>query len=262
MPESVKLYGEPMLKRILTFLACLLLPQSFMVPVLRLLGHRVARNSRIGFSAVFVKEIYLNEQVRVGNLNILVADKLILRERARIGSWNFIRGPLRVALGEAAEIGNRNVITRASRGVTVGPATLWLGPGAKITAAHKLDCTKSIKLGRHSTLAGCHSQVWTHGYINSDRDPGRYRIDGKVSIGNYVNVGSRAIILGGVEIAGNVIIGSGATVSNDINASGMYVSSPLTFLPFPSHPDNRAGLVKSHSKNLVEPVYRKLGKYH
>jgi hypothetical protein len=160
-------------------------------------------------------------------------------------------------LGERADLGNRNTLARAARGMTFGTARLWLGQGAKVTAGHALDCTRSIRIGAWSTLAGKGSQIWTHGYVHEAVPPKRYRVDGGVTIGSNVYIGSGVIITGGVSICDNATVGVGTSVTKHLREPGFYVSGPLRMLPLPPAPETRKDMVCIEDPGLVETVYRK-----
>jgi len=245
-------------RKLITATACLLLPGRILAYSLPLLGHAVSPQAKIGFSVLFSDKLVLGDNARVGHFNLIAVRRVVLQENARIGTLNVVRGPLSLWLQKDASIGNRNVVARARRGVTYGPAELRLGERTKITADHKIDCTASIRFGDFSILAGSGSQIWTHGYVHEETGPGRYRVDGPVNIGDNVYVGSRVNITGGVTIASGVIVGVGVTVARDLTEPGMYVAAPLRMLPKPKNPIHRDDMRKIKSSELVETVYRKI----
>lgn len=57
----------------------------------------------------------------------------------------------------------------------------------------------------------------------------KYRIE-KTVLGNNVFLGANAVILPGVKIVDNVIIGAGAVVTKDISESGVYAGNPARYL--------------------------------
>ncbi|MFG6519367.1 acyltransferase [Sulfitobacter sp. 1A13496] len=197
------------------------------------------------------------ENTRVGHFNLIQVKRLLLKSEARLGHMNFCRGPVSLRLGRGADLGNRNTVSRAPRGVTFGSAQLWLGQGAKITAGHTLDCTQSIQLGNYATLAGKNSQIWTHGYVHEDEAPKRYRVDGRVIIGNNVYLGSSVIVTGGVLICNGVSVGVGSCVTKHLTEPGFYVSGELRMLPKPVDPESRSDMERVTAPELIETVYRK-----
>jgi len=70
--------------------------------------------------------------------------------------------------------------------------------------------------------------------LDHPRDPeerSRYAMIGMpVNIGNNVWIGANAVILGGVTIADNIIIGAGSVVTSDLIEEGTYVGAPARFV--------------------------------
>ena len=244
-------------RKLATALICLIFPARISGYLLRPLGHRICPRAKIGFSLLFAENLSLDETSRVGHFNIVATRRLLLRQGAMIGNFNVLRGPVSVWLEAGSAIGHRNVVTRARRGVTYGPAMLRLGARTKITASHKIDCAASIRFGSYSILAGAASQLWTHGYVHDQAGPGRYRVDGEISIGDNVYLGSRIIVTGGVTIANSVTVGAGGIVSRSLSDPGMYVSASIRRLPIPADPSGRSDLMQIKQAGLVETVYRK-----
>lgn len=245
------------LKKAATCIICLVLPSILLPAVLRLLGHKVAWDARIGFSLILADRIFMDAGTRIGHFSIVWVRRVVLRPGAYFGHMNFFKGPFSMALASRAGIGNRNVVTRARHGVSYGPASLTLGELSKVTAGHKIDCTNSVLVGDYCTLAGAGTQIWTHGYVHTNCGPERYRVDGRVRLGNNVNVGSQSIITGGVMISDGIMVGVGTTVSKNLSEPGFYVSGALRMLPKPADPETRADLERITAPGLIETVYRK-----
>jgi acetyltransferase-like isoleucine patch superfamily enzyme len=241
-----------------TGLVAFLLPGLLGRVVLRALGHTVGRGVRIGLSLLLVDRLFLEEGARIGHFNAVFARRLLMRKGAYLGRLNVVHGPLSLALGPCAGIGNRNKLVRGPRGsVTYGPAMVRLGQLSKITADHYLDCTCSVLIGNFSILAGSASQLWTHGYVHDELSSGRYRIDGRIIVGNNVYLGSATIVTAGVRIADATVVGAGCTVAKSLSDPGLYVSASLRRLDRPIDPDDRTDLEKVPSAELCERVYRK-----
>lgn len=235
-----------------------LLPSILCRPILRLLGHKIGKQAKLGFSLVLTNHLTLQGTARIGHFNLLFVRRISMRRGAYLGRRNIIHGPISIALAERAAIGNNNKIVRGPLGhVSTGPASLRLGELSKITSEHRLDCTRSIHIGAFSTIAGTACQLWTHGYVHDDSGPGRYRIDAPIQIENNVYIGSACIINAGVSIKDGVMIGSGTTVASDLTEPGLYVSAPVRALPKPAPPSERQDLLRVDDPRLVETVYFK-----
>jgi acetyltransferase-like isoleucine patch superfamily enzyme len=225
---------------------------------LNLLGHKVSSGARIGFSLIWISgRMTLDESTSIGHFNIIKINSLSIDKGGYIGRFNKIKGPIEIILRETAAIGNGNSIDRAPIGVTYGKAVLQLGILSKLTANHRIDCTRSIIIGDYSTVAGHDSQLWTHAYYHDKTGPGRFRVDGEIEIGNNVYIGSRCIINGGVKIADTVVIGSNSSVSKSLTEPGTYVNQPLRFIGPHSDDDARAKFRKVKGHTVCEEVYEK-----
>jgi len=235
----------------------LVVPAQISHRILKVFGYRVSPSAGVGFSLIFCDQIDLHPGSRIGHFNLIKTPSLTLQEDAAIGNMNFICGPIKVNLGNRAAIGNRNVVTRAPIGVTSGEAELKLGDLSKITASHSIDCASSVTFGNFSILAGKGSQIWTHGYVHDENGPGRYRVDGRVELGNNVYIGSRAIITGGVSVKDGISVGAGVVVTRNLNVPGFYVSSAIRVLPRPKDPQMRDDMKRLEDPGLVETVYVK-----
>lgn len=245
-------------RHIASAIAIFFLPSALCRPVLRLLGHRISNQARLGFSLVIADRLFLQGTARIGHFNFLRLSRLVMRTHAYFGRGNIVYGPISIALAERSAIGNNNKIVRGPRGVvSSGPACLRLGELTKITSEHRLDCTTSIHIGAFSTIAGTSSQIWTHGYVHAIAGPDRYRIDGPIEIGNNVYIGSSCIINAGVTIASGAIIGSGTVVATSLLEPALYVSSSIRLLPRPAPPSERPDLRRLDDPRLVEAVYIK-----
>lgn len=239
-------------------IAALVLPSVLARMVLNAFGHRIGRKARIGFSLVLADRIIMQPGTRIGHLNFVNIRRIVMRQGAYLGRRNLLYGPLSLWLDERAALGNGNKVVRGPRGsVVVGPACLKLGKLSKITADHRVDCTRSVSLGDYTTVAGVGTRIWTHGYVHELEGPGRYRVDGTIKIGSNVYVGAGCTLSMGIRIASGVMVGAGVTVARDLEEVGLYVSAALRMIPRPSDPDLRETLESITAEGLQERVYLK-----
>jgi len=238
---------------------CLLtffLPSPFCILLLRILGAKIGKNVKIGFSFIGITNLVLEDNVKIGHFNIILNHGLHLHKNVEIGYLNIFKEPFKIFLKNKAAIGNKNYITRGPKGVSYGESVLELGEITKITTGHHIDMTRSVKFGDFSILAGIRSQLWTHGYYHSEQGKDRIRIDGEISICNNVYIGSNCVFNPGVKVSDAIHIGGGSVISKNLTKSGMYVSHGLRFI------ENDLEKVKAKLKEvkgfeLVEPVYTK-----
>ncbi len=240
--------------RLITGLVALL-PSIIAVPLLRLLGHPIGKGARIGFSLVLVDRLCMEDGSTIGHLNLIRCRRVLLRRNARLRHLNVIDGPISVWLAERALLGNRNHVKRARPPVTYGQSLLKFGKVSGITASHVVDCTSSVIFGDYTTLAGQGSQIWTHGYYHHAEGIDRFRVDGKVVLGNNVYIGSASVITAGVRIVDHVIVGSHSSVSKSLTRSGMYVSQPLRYMEL--NLDRVMDKLEPVTAECCDRVYRK-----
>ena len=149
---------------VLGFIA--LLPSFLLRPCYRLLfGYRVGKRVRIGFSIIDAGQCVIEDDVRIGHLNIVLGvGKLALADHVRIGHLNIIRGGEEVRLGRFSEIIRMNEINSIPDPDVVNPVEpcFSLGPGSVITAGHKIDFTDRVDIGRRAIIGGRNSSLWTH----------------------------------------------------------------------------------------------------
>lgn len=244
------------MKKIIASIFCLFFPSKISVLLLRLLGYKVGKQVKIGFSLVYCNSILIMDGGKIGHLNVIAIDSLIMQRQSYIGSLNVIKGPIQIILDEIGAIGKSNFINRGKLGITYGIAILKLGKLSKITAFHYIDLTRSITFGDYSTLAGVRSQIWTHGYMHANEGPGRFRVDGDVNIGDNVYIGTGSIINPGVNIANSINIGGNSSIAKSLLEPGMYVSQPLRYIS-KDYEQTKSKLTRVKSDNLVEEVYEK-----
>lgn len=243
------------MKKFLTTIFCLL-PSKLAIFCLKFLGHKVHWNAKIGLSIIYVNELNLGSKSRIGHFNFLKINKIDLCEAAYIGKLNIIKGPFSLNFKKRAALGNLNTVVRAPIGVTYGNSQLSLGELTKITSRHYIDLTRTIEIGDFSILAGAGSQVWTHGYIHAQEGAYRVRVDGEISIGNNVYIGSQCVINAGIKINNSITVGSNSTISKNLIESGMYVGQKLRFLE-KTIKDVEKNLEKVEYEGLVETIYKK-----
>ena len=92
------------------------------------------------------------------------------------------------------------------KGVVIEPSMPWL-----------------VRIGNNVTLG---PQVYILAHDASTKIPMGVTKVGRVTIGNNVFIGARAIILPNVSIGDNVVIGAGSIVSKDIESNSVVVGNP------------------------------------
>lgn len=190
---------------------------------------------------VWRTKLYLADRARIGPANIIACRTLLMRADTILGWGNILRGPFRLRSGYRARIGNRNMIGCAPRAAPGKPqSVLWLAEDARITGQHSIDMTRSVKIGRHSHLAGRQSQVWTHGYVHARKGYDRARVDGAVFLGDNVYIGSFSCISPGARVEDGITVGSHSSIAQHLEKPGVYVSQRLRYLDMDPYEDRLA----------------------
>lgn len=244
------------MKKYLFALLSFVMPTRLLRPVGQLFGHSISEGAKIGFSVVCVDRMELGAHARIGHGNIVTTQTLTLSERAMIGHLNRLHGPVHVRLDNEALIGNRNKIYRASQHTFKRMSHVRIGGYSKITSDHLVECLRDVEIGDNTTLGGIGSQLWTHSYYHHPTGRGRFRIDGGITIGNNVYVGSMCVINPGVRICDAVSVGSHSVVARTISEPGLYVSQPLRKLSQTAE-GLRSQLIEGDGDLSYEPFFEK-----
>ena len=232
------------------------MPTRIIASIVRLFGVQIHRSARVGFSWIEADQVILGAGARVGHFNFVRLRRLAVKHDAAIGGMNWLVGPYSEILSENSEIGARNVIARSHLGIEVGALRLFVGIWSKITAVHRLDLMRSIRVGSHTVIAGVRSQFWTYGYAHVAADHNRYRLDGGIWIGDNCYVGSACVFNPGVTLVDGVSVGSNASISKTLNEPGLYVSQAFRHIQRDGA-DTRSSLVGVEAVHLSEAVYTK-----
>jgi acetyltransferase-like isoleucine patch superfamily enzyme len=115
------------------------------------------------------------------------------------------------------------------------PERISIGADAQIGPRCVLDGAGDIAIGRGTILAP-EVVVYSRTH-NFDRDLGAVPYDdvmltASVTIGEFVWIGARAIVLPGVRIGDGAVIGAGAVVSRDVPACAIAVGNPARVVKY------------------------------
>jgi len=166
----------------------------------RLLRFSIGEKARVGLSVIIADEVELGENASVGHFNLIKhLDYFKMKESSIFGSFNWMCGSPGRTRGNASRSG------------------FILGRSSAVTSRHFLDAQYTIHIGEFSTIAGVRSTIFSHSMDLYNCKQG----GSPVVIGDYVFVGSNALILPGVNIADRVIVGAGATLAKVAYESDM-----------------------------------------
>ncbi len=94
------------------------------------------------------------------------------------------------------------------------PAKIKIGDDSLIGEGVVLDGRGGLEIGSHTDLA---TEVMIYTAEHNVNDPLFAGITSPVTIGDYVFIGPRAIILPGVKIGNGAVVGAGAVVTKDVD---------------------------------------------
>ncbi len=108
-------------------------------------------------------------------------------------------------------IGSNTVINMGAR--FYDPDNIEIGDDCVIGEKITLDGRDKLKIGSHVDIA---SEVMIYNSEHDIHDPAFAAVSAPVTIGDYVFIGPRAIILPGVTIGNGAVIAAGAVVTKDV----------------------------------------------
>lgn len=177
----------------------------------RLFGWDLAPDAQIGFSLFKVRHVVMYPGSVVGHFNVIRNLEIFeIGTRAQVGHFNRISGRPDVAPDYLSSIPRRSIFT--------------LGRESAITHRHYFDCTHSITIGDFVTIAGSHSQFWSHGLdVELCRQTAL-----PISVGNYCMIGTRVTILKGVSISDYCVVAAGSVVNRSLDKYVLAGGVPAT----------------------------------
>lgn len=218
---------------------------------------------------VFIGEnIEIEEGLDIGENNLIMAINIRIGKNVKIGSNNEVLVN-NFSIGNTCYIGNNNLIE--GRLVDIGKNTWWgnenvVGHGGKwgINSNFKLgafsmvvgkcifNLSDEITIGENVGIGG-EVNIWTHGtYLPVLKG---FPINlGPVTIGDYVWIPARNIILPNIKIGSNVVIGINSLINKDVPSGAFVAGIPAVIIkkdcyPGPNKKDNYIeNLIKQYTE--------------
>jgi acetyltransferase-like isoleucine patch superfamily enzyme len=182
-----------------------------------LFGYKIGKRVKIGFSVIDAKECVIDDDVKIGHLNLFVqTKKLMIGDNARIGHLNIIRGGEEVILGRYCEILRLNEINAIPNPIASNPVDqrFILGNGSVIAASHKIDFSDKVEFGKCVILGGRNSSLWTHNRQSTEQ----------IKIGDYAYIGSEIRIAPGGEIPAKCVVGIGSVITKKFEVENTLIA--------------------------------------
>jgi acetyltransferase-like isoleucine patch superfamily enzyme len=180
-------------------------------------GYKLGKRVKIGLSVIDAKLCEIDDDVRIGHLNVFIGVKTLkIGDHVRIGHLNIVRGGREVRLGRYSEIIRMNEINSIPDPIAVNPVDprFLLGDGSIITTGHKIDFTDRVEIGRRTILGGRNSSLWTH---NRQRTR-------PIVIGSLTYIGSEIRVAPGGRIPSRCIVGIGAVITKELTGEEFLIA--------------------------------------
>lgn len=201
---------------VLAFIA--FLPSFLKRPCYRVFfGYRIGRHVRVGLSIIDAARCQIDDDSRIGHLNIFIGVKeLVMGDHVKIGHLNIVRGGDLVSLGRYSELMRLNEINSIPDPDVVNSVEprFTLGNGSIITAGHKIDFTDRVEIGRRTIIGGRNSSLWTH---NRQRTL-------PIRIGDFAYVGSEIRMAPGSSLPSRCVVGIGSVITKKVESDGWLIA--------------------------------------
>lgn len=181
-----------MLKKLMMFFSMLLPWPARRSLLEKQFGYSIHPTSRIGFAWIFPRRLIMEENSRIGHLNVCKdIDLLHLGAESIIAKLNWITG---FPTGTSRHFAHQ----------TDRHPELIVEAHAGIGSRHLIDCTARVRIGAFATIGGFRSQLLTH---SIDFEAGRQSSE-PIEIGEYCFVGTECVILGGSILPHHCVLGA------------------------------------------------------
>jgi acetyltransferase-like isoleucine patch superfamily enzyme len=160
------------------------------------LGYRIGRNARIGFSYIDAGYCDIGDDVRIGHFNVVRAVKSL-------------------TIGRGSHVSNFNTVTGTVYTEPGWDGVVTIGERCMIMSRHLLDAGGRLTIGDGTTLAGRDTQLWTHTLTLVD---GEQRLVPKaLAIGPGCYLGARCTVLF-CDIPAGAFVGAGSVVTKSLSS--------------------------------------------
>ncbi|MFM2061304.1 MAG: hypothetical protein RLZZ507_974 [Cyanobacteriota bacterium] len=157
----------------------------------RIMGWKIGKQVRIGFSYIESDEVILGDNVLIRHFNVIRSLK-----HFQVGSDSYIAN-----FNEF--FGNNSPGTQWVRELTLGEKVLFM-------SHHFIDVAGTVTIGSHTTVAGRDTHFWSHSMTYPDGVPVLAPMD--VHVGKGVYIGARSTLLG-CNIPDGAVVGAGSIVN-------------------------------------------------
>ena len=217
------------------------LPSFVKKVIYRLKGYRIGSNVSIGLGSVIIGvNVEIRDNSSIGFFSIINTNKLKIDRFVKIGSFVYI-DVVEFEIGEDSKIREYVYVG----GLVAPESKLKLGKRCSILQYSFLNPTKSIIFGDDCGVGGC-CKLFTHGSFLSILE-GFPVTFAPIIVGDNVWIAWDVLILPGVTIGNDVVIGAGSLVKRNISSNSLAIGNPakvkVTKFPFSNSETKRKRLL-------------------
>ena len=178
------------MRKLLLLIATLLpLPLKLLL-YRRVMGWQIDQNVQIGLSYLDADQVWISENVYIGNLNIIRCVKqLRIGNNSRLMNFNQFFG--------------RRDNPRWTSQLTIGEHVQFM-------SHHFIDAGGTVTIGDRTTIGGRDTQIWSHGLTYETSEAMLSPL--AVTVGSDVYVGARATLVN-CHIPSKAVVGAGSVVT-------------------------------------------------
>ena len=178
------------MRKLLLLIATLLpLPLKLLL-YRRVMGWQIDQNVQIGLSYLDADQVWISENVYIGNLNIIRCVKqLRIGNNSRLMNFNQFFG--------------RRDNPRWTSQLTIGEHVQFM-------SHHFIDAGGTVTIGDRTTIGGRDTQIWSHGLTYETSEAMLSPL--AVTVGSDVYIGARATLVN-CHIPSKAVVGAGSVVT-------------------------------------------------
>lgn len=196
-------------------------------------GGKIGKGVHVGFSIILVNDLLIENNVRIGHLNVVICNGLHIGENTHFRHLNIAKGFFNIIIGANTWFNHSNKFSKLTPdSETMNISEICIGQNASINVKVIFDLSDNIYIDDGTVLAGSGTQVWTHSFYKSRKSTESFKITKPVKIGKNCYIGSNCGIMPGVNISDDITVGSMTCVSRNLHDKGLYVSQPIRYINF------------------------------
>lgn len=178
-------------------------------------GYQIHPQAKIGFSYIYPKHLIMDKRASIGHFNIGINLALIhMEEECTICRENWITGFPVDNKTNFQDFPNRKPY-------------LIMKKDSAITKKHLIDCTDTITIGEFTSIGGYGTQILSH----STSLEFNKQSCAPITIGHHCFVGTRSILLPGVELPNQSVLGAGSVITKKFTEPlSLYGGVPAKFI--------------------------------